>query len=223
MINDIEVDINKVKVSKEDKKVFNDLNKLILDINNNKVKKKDAVERSNKSISDLDQLEQKQSTVPRTKMIQVVYQLFNSFGFNKEFAPLFSQIKLEQTEEKMQIPFWIKINKPEFDELASNIYNNQNNKDFKITINKKTYDLKNAKKFWTKITKNEISRNDAKKVYKELIQKKDIDALEREKSNSIKKENNLKILGNIDAIFTGAYLHHGELFKETKFEILQIG
>ena len=123
----------------------------------------------------------------------------------------------------MHEPWWFKINKPEFEELTSNIYNNQNNKDFKITINKKTYDLKNAKKFWTKITKNEISRNDAKKVYKELIQKKDIDALEREKSNSIKKENNLKILGNIDAIFTGAYLHHGELFKETKFEILQIG
>ena len=74
--------MNKVKVSKEDKIVFNDLNKLIIDINNNKVKKEDAVERLNKSISDLD---------------QVVYQVFNSFGFNKEFAPLFSQIKSEQT------------------------------------------------------------------------------------------------------------------------------
>ena len=74
--------MNKVKVSKEDKIVFNDLNKLIIDINNNKVKKEDAVERLNKSTSDLD---------------QVVYQLFNSFGFNKEFAPLFSQIKSEQT------------------------------------------------------------------------------------------------------------------------------
>ena len=82
MIDDIGVDMNKVKVSKEDKIVFNDLNKLIIDINNNKVKKEDAVERLNKSISDLD---------------QVVYQVFNSFGFNKEFAPLFSQIKSEQT------------------------------------------------------------------------------------------------------------------------------
>ena len=40
----------------EDKSVFNDLNKSIIDINNNKVKKEDAVERLNKSISDLDQL-----------------------------------------------------------------------------------------------------------------------------------------------------------------------
>ena len=55
LIDDIGVDMNKVKASKEDKKVFNDLNKLIIDINNNKVKKEDAVERLNKSISDLDQ------------------------------------------------------------------------------------------------------------------------------------------------------------------------
>ena len=69
--------MNKVKASKEDKKVFNDLNKLIIDINNNKVKKEDPAERLNKSISDLDQLKQKQSTVLQNKMIRVVYQLFN--------------------------------------------------------------------------------------------------------------------------------------------------
>ena len=47
----------------------------------------------------------------------------------------------------MQIPFWFKIKKPEFEELTRDIYNNEDNKDFKITINKKkTYDLKNAKK-----------------------------------------------------------------------------
>ena len=207
--------MNKVRVSKEDKKVFNDLNKLINDINNNKVKKEDAVERLNKGISDLDQLKQKQSTAFQNKLIHVVYQLFNSFGFNKEFAPLFSQIKSEQTEEKMLIPLWFRINKSEFDELISNIYNNQNNKDFKITINKKTYDLKNAKKKknWTRVTTSKISKNEAKKLYKELIQK-DIDVLEREKSNSIKKHNILKILENIGTIFTGTYLHYGEVPKK---------
>ena len=45
------------------------------------------------------------------------------------------------------MPLWFKINKPEFDELTSNIYNHQNNKDFKITINKKGMILKNAKKY----------------------------------------------------------------------------
>ena len=49
-----------------------------------------------------------------------------------------------------------------FEELTSDIYDNQNNKDFKITINKKTYDLKNAKIFWTKVTTSKISRDETK-------------------------------------------------------------
>ena len=106
------------------------MNKLIIDINNNKVEKDDAVERLNKSISDLDQPKQKQSTVLQNKMVQVVYQLFNSFGLDEEFESLFIK-KLDQ------ISLWFRINKPEFDELTSDIYDNQNNKDFKITINKK--------------------------------------------------------------------------------------
>ena len=73
MIDDIRIDMNKVKASKEDKKVFNDLNKLIIDINNNKVKKEDAVERLNKSISDLAHLKKKQNIVLWNKMVQVVY------------------------------------------------------------------------------------------------------------------------------------------------------
>ena len=117
LIDDIRIDMNKVKASKEDKKVFNDLNKLIIDINNNKVKKEDAAERLNKSISDLDQLKQKQSTALRNKLVQVVYRLFNSFSFNEEFEPLF-------TKNLDQIPLLFRINKPEFDELTCHIYSN---------------------------------------------------------------------------------------------------
>ena len=46
-----------------------------------------------------------------------------------------------------------------------------------------------------------------------MIQK-DTDALQREKSNSIKKYNILKILGNIGATFAGAYLHYKEVPKK---------
>ena len=80
----------------------------------------------------MDQLKQKQSTVLQNKMVQVVYQLFNSFGFIKEFAPLSSQVKSEQTDEKMQIPIWFRISKLEFDELTSDIYHNQNRKILKL-------------------------------------------------------------------------------------------
>ena len=82
---------------------------MIIDINNNnKVKNEDAVERLNKSISELNQPKQKQSTVLRNKMVQVVYQFFNSFGFNNEIEPLFNEKESEQTEEKMRIPLFSK-------------------------------------------------------------------------------------------------------------------
>ena len=50
-----------------------------------------------------------------------------------------------------------------------------------------------------------------------MIQK-DFDALKRKKSNSIKKNNILKILENIDTIFTGIYLPYRELSKKTLVE-----
>ena len=62
LVDDIRIDMNKFKARKDDKIFFDDLNKLIIDINNNKIKKEESVERLNKSISDLDQLKQKQIT-----------------------------------------------------------------------------------------------------------------------------------------------------------------
>ena len=50
-----------------------------------------------------------------------------------------------------------------------------------------------------------------------MIQK-DLDALEKEKSNSTKKNNTFRILENINATFTGIYLHYGKLPKEAKLE-----
>ena len=52
LIDDIRIETYKAQVNKGEKKAFNDLNRLIIDINNNKVKEEDTVERLNKSISD---------------------------------------------------------------------------------------------------------------------------------------------------------------------------
>ena len=62
----------------------------------------------------------------------------------------------------MQEPLWFEIKKKEFEELTRDIYNNQENNDFKIVINKRTYDLKNAKKFWTEVTKRKSTKSEAK-------------------------------------------------------------
>ena len=57
-----------------------------------------------------------------------------------------SELTEENTETEQQKPLWFEINKKEFEELTGDIYNNKDNNDFKTILNKRTYDLKNAKK-----------------------------------------------------------------------------
>ena len=117
----------------------------------------------------------------------------------------------------MQKPLWFKINRKKFDELTRNIYNNQDNNDFKFIINRRTYDLENAKKFWTEVTTHKTTKSEAEKLYNELIQK-DIDTLKKIKSNKPEKHNILNILENVGTIFTGSYLHYKDVPKETMSE-----
>ena len=117
----------------------------------------------------------------------------------------------------MQKPLWFEINKKEFEELARDIYNNQDNNDFQITINKRTYDLKNQKKIWTEVTAHKTTKSEMKRLYNKLIQK-DTDTLKREKSNKFQKYNVLIILENVGSVFTGAYFHYKNVPKETMFE-----
>ena len=59
--------------------------------------------------------------------------------------------KKEKTETKkpdeIQKPLWLKLNENHFDSLTQDVYNNLNNDEFKTIVNKKAYDLKNAKTF----------------------------------------------------------------------------
>ena len=62
--------------------------------------------------------------------------------------------KKEETKTKkpdrIQKPLWVILNKNDFDLFIQDVYNNLNNNEFKTTVNKKAYDLKNAKKFLVK-------------------------------------------------------------------------
>ena len=64
--------------------------------------------------------------------------------------------------------------------------------------------MENAKKFCTKVTTRKITKNDAKELYNKLIQK-DIDTLEKSKSNKPEKHNILNILENVGSIFNGTH------------------
>ena len=124
----------------------------------------------------------------------------------------------------MKKTLWFEINKKELEELTREIYNNQDKNDFKIIINRRPYDLKNAKKIWRKVTIHKSTKSDTKNLYNELIQK-DNDALEKEKNyaereevDGIVKYNVLNILKNVSSIFSGAYLDYKNVPKEAMFE-----
>ena len=109
-----------LKQLKKIKKVFNDLNRLITDISNDKIKKEDSIKRFKKYISDLNQLRQK-ITDFQNKIIQVIHQLFNSFGLNKKVLQLFS----EKQPDQLRLPDYVKVSSSRFYELKNNTNNNK--------------------------------------------------------------------------------------------------
>ena len=72
--------------------------------------------------------------------------------------------------------------------------------------------MQKKKKNLMEVTTRTITKSKAKLLYNELIQK-DIDAIERGKSDDIRKHNILDILNNVGSIFTGAYLHYKDVPK----------
>ena len=103
-----------------------------------------------------------------------------------------NQLKKKRLRQKkpdeVQKPLWVKINKNHFDSLIHDVYNNLNNDKFKTTVNKKVYDLKNAKKFWVKIITQKISKKEVLELYSDLITP---DITELEKTKGKGKEKNI--------------------------------
>ena len=73
--------------------------------------------------------------------------------------------------------------------------------------------MKNAKKFWVKITTQKTCENEALKLCNNLITP-DIVVLEKSTSRgNNRKENVLNLLKNLESIFTGVYLHYESVPK----------
>ena len=84
-----------------------------------------------------------------------------------------NQLKKKRPRQKnldeIKRPRWAKINKNDFDSLIQDVSKSLDNDEFKTTVNKKVYDLKNAEKFLLTIGTQKISEEDAKKLYSDLI------------------------------------------------------
>ena len=114
------------------------------------------------------------------------------------------------------------MNKEDFDLLTESVCNNLNNNRFKTTVNKRAYDLENAKKFLEKITTQKISENEASRLYFDLIIS-EIIKLQKVKGSRGKnrKKNILGVLEKLGSIFTDPYLYYystSESRSESKIE-----
>ena len=110
LIEYIRADTNNVKSSSGDKKVFNNLDKLINDIKNKETTRKNTIEKIKNIVFDLDQQRQKESTVFQNKMIDVVYYLFNSLGISTK-------------KDRLMLLEWVKVSKQRFDVIKKEVQN----------------------------------------------------------------------------------------------------
>ena len=130
LIEDIKADTNNVKSSGE-KKVFNDLNKLINNIRNKKTTRKSTIKKITNIVSDLDQQKQKESNVFQNKMIDVVYYLFNS-------------LEISSQPDRLMLPKWVKVNKKRFNEILSTVTETKTN-GFKTNVDGREITLDKTK------------------------------------------------------------------------------
>ena len=114
----------------------------------------------------------------------------------------------QRKPDERQKPLWVILNKNDFDSLIQDIYNNLNSDEFKTTVDKKAYNLKNSKKFFMKITIQKNNEKEALKLYSDLIDP-EINALEKFKSKGKDRRNNiLNVLKSLKSVFTGIYLSY---------------
>ena len=110
---------------------------------------------------------------------------------------------------KYKKPPWIKLNKNDFESSTEDVYNNLSNDEFKTTVVKKAYDLKNAKKFLVKIATQKISENETLDLYSDLIAPHITTVLEKSKDQAKDKRSNiLNVLKILQSVFTGVYLNN---------------
>ena len=118
----------------------------------------------------------------------------------KQFEIIYNRdqrLKSSKKTDEIQRPLWVKINRNDFNLLIQDVYNNLNNNEFKTSVDKKTYHLKNAKNFLLKITTQKISEKNALKMYSDSITP-DITKLKTTKGKGKNKRNNiLDVLENL--------------------------
>ena len=149
-------------------------------------------------------------------MIQVVYQLFNSFGLNKRLLLLFSKKEPDQ----LRLPDYVKVSYDKFYKIKNNI---DNTKSLTTRIKDKSgkaiiIDTKDAADLIDQITKNGITYNKVKMIFNDEISKSaTIIALEKPNDNRTKL---LNIFFDLGEVFTERF-YSIKIFDD-KYEVIEL-
>ena len=150
-IEDISAHTNNIKSSSGDKKVFNNLDRLINDIKNKKTTRKNTTEKIKNIVYDLDQQRQKESTVFQNKMIDVVYYLFNSLG----------------KPGRLMLPKWVKVSEKRFNEILSTV-TKAKNEGLRTDVDGRQITLDNTENFLKDLGNRILDRPEFKNRYNNI-------------------------------------------------------
>ena len=88
---------------------------------------------------------------------------------------------------ELQKPSWVNLTEEDFNLLIKDVVDNLDDENYKTTVNNRKYYLRNTENFLLEITTKIDSKNEALKLYDDLI-KEDIAALEKDGKNVSKLE-----------------------------------
>ena len=157
LIDDIRADTNNVKSNSGDKKVFNNLDKLINDIR----KRKCTIEKVKNIVFDLGQQRQKARTIFQNKMIDVIYYLFNS-------------LRISSQPGRLMLPKWVKVSEERFNEILSTV-TKAKNEGLRTNVDGREITLDNTKKLLKDLGNGILDEHEFKNRYNDIFN--DVEAI----------------------------------------------
>ena len=154
-------DANNGKSTSGNKKLFNNLDKLINDIKNKKTARKNVIEKMKNIVSDLDQQRQKEKTVFQNKMIDVVYYLFNSLGIISQPG-------------RITLLKWVKVSEERFNEILSTV-TKAKNEGLKTSADGREITLDNAQNLLKDLGNGMLDKYESKNRYNDIVN--DVEAI----------------------------------------------
>ena len=158
LIEDIRADANNGKSTSGNKRLFNNLDKLINGIKNKKTTRKDVIEKIKNIVSDLDQQRQKEKTVLQNKMIDVVYYFFNSLGISSQPG-------------RIMLLKWVKVSEERFDEILSTV-TKAKNEGLKNSADGREITLDNAQSLLKDLGNGMLDKYESKNRYNDIVNDK---------------------------------------------------